>query len=116
MRSPQSLNHTFITLVPKKNSSPKKITDFRPMSLCNVMYKLISKVIANRLKGILNDVVSKPQSAFVPGCLITDNVLIAYKLILYLKQRRVGTKGYMSVKVDISKMGFSGNSFALFGI
>lgn len=53
---PMSLNHSFITLVPKK-PEPIKVTDFRPMSLCNV-YQLISKIIAKRLKGIPSHVIS----------------------------------------------------------
>lgn len=58
-----SLNHTYITLVPK-SKCPELVTEFRPISLCNILYKLISKVIANRLKSLLPHVVSESQSAF----------------------------------------------------
>lgn len=63
---PSVLNHTFITLIPKKRVS-ENVVDFRSISLCNVVYKLISKVIANRLKKLLPDVVPDSLSAFVPG-------------------------------------------------
>lgn len=75
-KSPESLNKTFIALVPKcKNLGPRK--QFRPISLCNVVMKIVTKVIANRVKCILPDVVDEEQSASVRGRLIADNALIA---------------------------------------
>lgn len=60
------LNFTCVTLIPK-SSELKKVGDFRPISLCNVLYKLIVKALANKLKLALNEIVSKNQSAFIPA-------------------------------------------------
>ena len=60
---PPSINRTFITLIPKVISLVR-VLDYHPIALCNILYKLISKVLANRLKKILHCVISESQSAF----------------------------------------------------
>jgi hypothetical protein len=75
-------NHTHLCLIPK-NNSPTHPSEYRPIALCNVTQKIITKTIANRLKTILPDIISPNQSAFVPGRLITDNTLVAYEIFHY---------------------------------
>lgn len=99
---PATVNDTMLVLVPKKESveDPK---DLRPIALCNVLYKVIAKVLANRLKKILPDVITEEQSAFVPGRNISDNVLVAFELLHYMKRKKLGQEGEVALKLDISK-------------
>ncbi|XP_057425625.1 uncharacterized protein LOC130718990 [Lotus japonicus] len=100
--SPGNINQTLIVLIPKIKK-PMHANQFRPISLCNVLFKLITKTIANRLKLILPDVINGPQSAFVPGRLITDNALIAYECFHFMKKKCSGRNGHMALKLDMSK-------------
>ena len=93
---------THICLIPKVKS-PQQVTEFRPISLCNVVYRLISKILANRLKRVLDVVIDELQSAFVPGRLITDNVLVAFETMHCIDQRKKGKKALMAIKLDMSK-------------
>ena len=77
---PCGLNETYICLIPKVKS-PQNIIEFRHISLWNVLIKIISKVLANRVKRILKEVVHESQSAFMPSRSIIDNVLIAYEMM-----------------------------------
>ncbi|GJS73131.1 RNA-directed DNA polymerase, eukaryota, reverse transcriptase zinc-binding domain protein [Tanacetum coccineum] len=94
------VNATLICLVPKM-LTPQKVSDFRPIACCNVIYKCISKILTNKIKLALNHIVDDNQSAFVPGRAITDNILLTQELL----------KGYncangpkrCSFKIDIQK-------------
>ncbi|KAK1650518.1 hypothetical protein QYE76_068323 [Lolium multiflorum] len=99
---PDSWNETWVTLIPKINS-PEEMKHLRPISLCNVVFKLISKVLAARLKTILDEIISPNQSAFVPGRLITDNILLAYEATHYMKTKRTGVVGVAALKLDMGK-------------
>jgi hypothetical protein len=68
-----------------------------------VLYKIISKVLAACLKGIVDDIISPNQSAFVPGRLITNNILVAYETTHFLKNKRRGKDGYLALRLDMSK-------------
>ena len=85
----RNINNTHITLIPKAKD-PELITQYHPISLCNVLYKIISKMLVNQLKLILPNLIPDSQSAFVSGRLITDNILVAYETLHSMKKKEVG--------------------------
>lgn len=91
-----------MVLIPKVETT-QSVRDLRPVSLCNVVYKIISKVLSNRLNEVLPDLVDRAQSAFVAGRAIQDNVLIAFEVIHAMKNKWNGRRGDMALKIDISK-------------
>ena len=99
---PAELNMTNIALIPKGNAQ-HSMKDWRPFALCNVLYKLISKVLANRLKVVLPHCISDSQSAFVSGRSILDNAMVDTEVIDFMKTMTRGNEGYVALKLDISK-------------
>lgn len=97
----KQMNHTFVALIPKVNN-PTKVEQFRPIALCNVCYKVISKILANRLKAIFPTLISPTQSAFVPGRLIQDNSIIATE-VMHSVKKKSGRKGIMALKMDMTR-------------
>ncbi|XP_010451584.1 PREDICTED: uncharacterized protein LOC104733725 [Camelina sativa] len=96
------LNETNICLIPKV-ANPQRMANFRPISLCNVSYKIISKVLCFRLRRVLPLLVSETQSAFVSGRLITDNILVAQEMFHGLNTNRRCKSEFLAFKTDMSK-------------
>lgn len=97
---PRGVNATILTLIPKHDDA-KEMKDYRPISCCNILYKVISKVLANRLKVLLPEMIEPNQCAFVKGRLLLENVILATKLVKdYHKQ---SIKARSLLKLDISK-------------
>lgn len=95
----KKLNNTLIVLVPKV-PDPKLITDFCPISLCNMIYKIFSKVVVNRIKPLLNRCISPLQRGFVSGRQILDAVITTHDTIHSMEKSRIPG---MAFKLDISK-------------
>ncbi|KAL2901420.1 LINE-1 reverse transcriptase-like protein [Bienertia sinuspersici] len=98
----KEMNQTHITLIPKGDSQ-EKASDFRPISLCNTSYKIISKCMVNRLKGIIRDIRGEFQNAFIPGRLMNDNCLLAHEFVNWVKHKKKGKLSAAVLKIDLSK-------------
>ena len=83
--------------------NPVLVSEYRPISLCNVLYKIFSKVLANRLKKFLPELITEHQSAFAKNRLILYNVLVAFETLHYMKNHNLGKTSFMAVKLDMSK-------------
>jgi hypothetical protein len=98
-RFPPQRNKTNIVLIPKVEN-PTSIKDLRPISLCNVLYKIISKVLANRMKPLLSRYISIEQFSFIANRSILDNVIVVMETIHHMKCK---VRGEITLKKYISK-------------
>ena len=94
------INKTFIALVPK-TPTPKSLLDFRPISLCNTVYKIFAKVTVNRIKPFLQKIIGTPQKGFVPRRQIQDAVITTHEIIHSMEKNKIPS---MALKLDISNV------------
>ncbi|XP_074290178.1 uncharacterized protein LOC141616912 [Silene latifolia] len=99
---PPAWNNTHIVLIPKV-VNPESISQFRLISLCNVIYRAASKCIALRLRKVTNNIIDQNQNAFLPGRLISDTGFLGHEIISYINQRRSGTRCFGAIKLDMNK-------------
>jgi len=95
------INHTFLALIPKVDN-PETTAQFRPISLCNTLYKIIAKILVNRMRPILQRLIHPCQSAFVPKRVIHDNILVAHEIMNKFRHYK-GKKGFVALKIDMEK-------------
>ena len=96
-----SINNTLIVIILKADK-PDFVSQFRPISLCNVIYKIISKVIVNRIKPLLDNIISPFQSSFIPGRSIHHNIIVAQEMVHSMSKMK-GNKAFMAIKIDLEK-------------
>lgn len=97
----ESWNRIFIILIFKKDN-PKYLIDFRPISLCNITYKIIAKILAKRIQSLLSMLVFMKQGTFVQGRSITKNILLSQE-VMYSLEHAAPIKGLVLFKVDMKK-------------
>ena len=100
-KMPEYLNRTHITLIPKVQG-PEALGNYRPISLCNSVYKIVTKIINARLRPFLDKLISPLKSAFVLGRKSVDNAIMVQEIIHSLSKKR-GKVGYMALKIDLEK-------------
>ena len=96
------LNHTFLTVIPK-TPFPDEVIHFRPISLCNVIYKTISKILVNKLKPFMDSLISPFQNAFKKGRSISNNILIAHEIMDILRKKKGRNDSFGALKIDMKK-------------
>lgn len=97
----RDINETLITLIPKVDPVVC-IKNFRPISLCNISYKVITKILAQRLRAMMGTLVNPCQSSFIPQRQSRDNIVLAQEIFHSMRKRK-GKKGWMVVKIDLEK-------------
>ncbi|XP_056690403.1 uncharacterized protein [Spinacia oleracea] len=98
---PQSINDTTICIIPK-TALPETIKQFRPISLCNASYKIVSKILVNRIRPLLKDIISPNQNSFLPGRGCEVNYIAASEILHSMKTKK-GKSGWFALKIDLEK-------------
>lgn len=96
----KQINHTELVLIPK-TSQAQSVEEFRQIACCNVFYKIIEKIIASRLSGVLSNLIDPAQTAFIGGRCITDNIHLAQELLRQYTRKRISPR--CMIKVDLQK-------------
>ncbi|XP_019179523.1 PREDICTED: uncharacterized protein LOC109174723 [Ipomoea nil] len=99
---PNGMNPGFYQHFWDKNV-PETVADMRLIALSNVIYRVMAKMITNRMKPLMGELISESQSAFIPGRLIKDNILVAAEVGHYLNRKQYGLTGWSALKLDMSK-------------
>lgn len=95
------VNHTLLTLIPKIDD-PSTAADFRPIALCNIIYKVVTKVLTNHIRLVLSHIISGNQSSFIQGRNTNDNSIILQEAI-HSMQPMSAKKKFMIIKLDLAK-------------
>lgn len=98
---PHELNDTWLALITKV-SFPERANQFRPIGLCNVLYKVLTKAMSNRIKGVMRGLIGAEQSSFIPDRQITDNIVV-YQEVMHSMRKIKGNTGFMAIKIDLEK-------------
>lgn len=98
---PQGTNDALVVLIAKV-VKPERITQFRQISLCNVLFKTITKTLVGRLKGVMTKLIGPAQASFILGRLSTDNIVVVQEAV-HSMRRKKGRKGWMLLKLDLEK-------------
>ncbi|KAG7547784.1 Ribonuclease H domain [Arabidopsis suecica] len=98
---PPDMNAALVVLIAKV-AKPEKIMQFRPISLCNVLFKIITKAMVTRLKEVISKLIGPAQASFIPGRLSTDNIVVVQEAVHSMRKKK-GRKGWMLLKLDLEK-------------
>lgn len=95
-------NKTLVTLIPKIKD-PLILKNFKPISLCNVCFKIVSRAITNRFRPILSKIIETSKRSFISGRLISDNIIVGFEILHWMRSRSACRCGYAALKLDTSK-------------
>lgn len=98
---PPQTNDALVVLIPKV-PKPERMNQFRPISLCNAIFKMITKMMVLRLKKVIGKLIGPSQSSFIPGRLSLDNIVVVQEAVHSLNRKK-GRKGWMLLKLDLEK-------------